>query len=118
MFDAMNLKKAISDIYDAGLRDDNLILIQKANEQISMAVNTSAGLSERQIIENCVLQGDTWGSLLASVQVDTNGQECEDSGLGYRYKDQIQVTMLGITDADYRAYQLNGIINTLSAEKG
>ena len=125
MFDAINLKKAISDIYDAGLKDDNLILIQKANEQISMAVNTPAGLSERQKIDNCVLQGDTWGSLLASVQVDTIGQECEDSGLGYRYKDQIQVTMLGmvddmlgITEAGYRAHQLNAIINTLSAEKG
>ena len=48
MFDAINLRKAIVDIYDAGLKDDSLILVQKANNQISMAVNAPAGLSERQ----------------------------------------------------------------------
>ena len=46
MFDAMNLRKALSDIYDTGLTDDNLILVQKANEEISMAVNTPSGLSD------------------------------------------------------------------------
>ena len=35
-----------------------------------MAVITVHGLSERQTIENIVLQGDTFGSILASVQVD------------------------------------------------
>ena len=40
MFDSINLKKAINDIFDAGLKDDNLILIYKANEEVNMAVNT------------------------------------------------------------------------------
>ena len=125
MFDSMNLQKSINDIYDAGLRDDNLILVQKANHEIKMAVNTPSGLTERSTIRNCVLQGDTWGSLLASVQVDTIGQECEESGLGYQYKDQVMVTMLGMVDdiigvseAGYKAQQLNTIINTKTAEKG
>ena len=125
IFDAMNLQKALSDIYDTGLTDDNLILIQKANEEISMAVNTPSGLSDRQKVANSVLQGDTWGSLLASVQVDTIGKYCEDSGLGYKYKDRIQVTMLGMVDdiagiseAGYKAQQLNAVINTKTAEKG
>ena len=41
-----------------------------------MAVNTPSGLPERQILKNIVLQGDTWGSVLASVQVDSIGKEC------------------------------------------
>ena len=87
MFDAVNLEQAISDIYDAGMKDDNLSLIYKANANIRMAVNTPNGLTERQTINNVVLQGDTFGSILASAQVDSIGKDVEQSGYGYRYKD-------------------------------
>ena len=90
-----------------------------------MAVNTPSGLSDRNSIKNCVLQGDTFGSLLASVQVDTIGQEFEETGLGYLYKGQVMVTMLGLVDdiigvskAGFKAQQLNSIINTKPTEKG
>ena len=69
MFDAIGLEEAISDAFDVGMDDDNLSLIYKANKEILMAVNTPSGLTEREILTNVVLQGDTWGSLLASIQV-------------------------------------------------
>ena len=75
MFDSINLEQAISDIYDAGLKDENLSLLYKANKEIFMAVNTPNGLTDRQVLENIVLQGDTFGSILASVQLDSIGQE-------------------------------------------
>ena len=71
MFDSINLQKAINDVFDTGLIDDNLCLVYEANKEVNMAVNTPSGLSERQVIKNCVLHGDTFGSILASVQVDT-----------------------------------------------
>ena len=71
MFDAIDLEEAISDIYDVGVDDDSLNLIYEANKEIQMAVRTPSGLTERQTVKNIVLQGDTWGSILASVQVDT-----------------------------------------------
>ena len=67
MFDSINLKEAISDIYNTGVNDDSLALIHQANDKIHMAVKTAYGLSDRQLIQNSVLQGDTWGSLLASI---------------------------------------------------
>ena len=125
MFDSVNLEKAISDIYDTGLKDDNLVLIYKANKEINMAVNTPSGLSERQIISNSVLQGDTFGSLLSSVQVDTIGKEAADSGYGYKYKDSVEVSLLGlvddligVTEAGYKAQQMNALINVKTADKG
>ena len=125
MFDSINLKKAVSDVSDAGLKDDNLVLLHEANKQVNMAVNTPSGISERQIIKNNVLQGDTWGSLMASVQVDTIGQACVDAGYGYKYKDSVMVTllgmvddMLGVTEAGYQAQQMNALINIKTAEKG
>ena len=85
MFDAINLQQAISDIYDVGVNDDNLSLIYQANNDIRMAVNTPDGLSERQQLQNVVLQGDTWGSILASVQLDSIAKEVVNSGYGYSY---------------------------------
>ena len=98
MFDAINLEQALSDIFDAGLDDDNLALIYRGNTEISMGVNTPSGLTERQCIKNVVLQGETWGSILASVQVDTIGKEIEQSGLGYLYKDILPISLLGLVD--------------------
>ena len=89
-----------------------------------MAVYTPTGLSERQTLENIVLQGDTWGSLLASVQVDSIGQECSQSGYGYLYKNVLPVGILGlvddtigVTEAGFKAHMMNGFINTKTAEK-
>ena len=107
MFDSINLEKSISDIFDAGLKDDNLCLIYQANNEVSMAVNTPSGFSQHQVIKNSVLQGGTWGSILASVQVNTIGKECDMSGYGY----------IGVTEAGYKSQQLNALINVKTADK-
>ena len=82
MFDSMNLELAISDIYEAGLKNSNLRILYEANKKIHMAVNTPDGTTDRRTIENSVLQGDTFGSLLASVQVDSIGKKCAEAGYG------------------------------------
>ena len=96
MFDAIDLKQAISDLYDVGVKDDTLKLLYEANKKINMAVKTPSGLTDRQVITNSVLQGDTWGSLMASVQVDSIGQECIAGGHYYLYKGKLPVGFLGM----------------------
>ena len=124
MFDAINLEQAANDIFDVGVDDDNLILLYKANKDVKMAINTPNGLTERQTIENVVLQGDTFGSILASVQVDSIAKEVEETGLGYKYKDSLPVGMLGlvadligVTKAGFQSQHLNAVLNVKSAEK-
>ena len=51
MFDAIYLEEALSDIYVAGLKDDNPALLYGANKKINIAVNTPSGLSERENME-------------------------------------------------------------------
>ena len=94
MFDSIDLELAINDIYDTGVNDDTLVLLHKANKDIQMAVKTPTGLTERQEVTNIVLQGDTWGSLLASVQVDSLYKECIKAGHHYLYKDKLPVGFL------------------------
>ena len=124
IFDAIHLEQALIDVYDYGLNDDNLSLIYQANRDVKMAVNTPSGLTERQSLKNVVLQGDTFGSILASVQVDTIGKEVEDSGYGYMYQDKLSVSllglvddMIGVTEAGFKTQQLNAILNVKTAEK-
>ena len=104
MFDSIDLQEALSDLYDAGVTDDTLPLLYQANAEVYMSVKTPAGLTDRQTIRNIVLQWDTWGSLLASVQVDRIGF------LG------LVDDIVGITEAGYKAQQLNTFINQKTAE--
>lgn len=124
MFDAINLEQAANDIYDHGLDDINLDLVFQANQEVSMAIKTDSGLTERSVIQNVVLQGDTFGSLLASVQVDTIATAVEEKGLGYMYKGTENIGILalvddiiGVTKTGYEAHQLNVILNVNSAVK-
>ena len=90
MFDGINLQEALSNLYDAGVTDDTLELLHQANKDIHMAVNALCGLTERQTITNSVLHGDTWGSILASEQVDLIGKECVSAGHTYLYKNKLE----------------------------
>ena len=124
MFDSINLKEAISDMFDAGLDDENLALIYKSNKEINMAVKTAHGLSERETVKNLVLQGDKFGSLMASVQVDKIGQESMKRGYHYLYKKSLPIGFLGLVDdivgiseSGHKASELNAFMNIKTAEK-
>ena len=124
MFDSIDLEEALSDIFDAGLNDDNLALLHDANKEVFMSVKTPYGLTERQVLKNIVLQGDTFGSILASVQVDSIGKECVKEGYGYLYKKTLPVGFLGlvddiigVTEAGVQAQMMNSFINIKTAEK-
>ena len=124
MFDSVDLEQALSDLYDVGVKDNTLSLLHKANKEVHMAVKTPSGLTDRQVIKNCVLQGDTFGSILSSVQVDNIGKECIAEGHTYLYKDRLPVGFLGlvddiigVTEAGIAAQKLNAFINIKTAEK-
>jgi hypothetical protein len=79
-----------------------------------MSVKTPNGLTDRQILKNIVLQGDTWGSIIASVQFDSIGKECIKEGHGYLYKNILPIGFLGlvddiigVTEAGMKAQQMN-----------
>ena len=76
------------------------------------------------IVENCVLQGDTIGSILASVQEDSIGKECATSDNGYKYQNILPIGMLGLVDdticisvAGYKAKMMNAFFDIKTAEK-
>ena len=125
MFDGINLEEALNDLDDVGVEDDNLDLLHQAKKEIHMAIKTPSGLTERQTVTNSVLQGDTWGSILASVQVDSIAKECVTEGHTYKYKNKLDAgfwglvdDIVGVTEAGYKAQKFNAFINLKTAEKG
>ena len=67
------MDECINDLYDAGIVDDKLALIYEANKVNNVAVKTPFGLSKRETVEKIVLQGEVFGPLQCSIQVDTFG---------------------------------------------
>ena len=89
----------MNDLFNAGINDDNLAVIYEANKNNQVAISTPVGLTERTMIPHIVMQGDVFGPLQCSVQVDTFGKEClEEQKYLYPYKGLVGVPPLGMVD--------------------
>ena len=98
-FDAMWLDECINDLFKAGLQDDHLALIYKANSENQVAVKTPFGKTGREMVEKIVLQGEVFGPLECSVSIDSFGKEClEKNKYLYQYKDEVGVPPLAMID--------------------
>ena len=119
-FDSMWMEECVNDLWEAGVQDDQLALIYKINEKVNVAVNTPFGITERKFIERIVMQGEVYGPLCCSVQVDTSAKECVQSEkFLYKYKDTVDVPPLAMVDdlllisnCGLNSVLVNGFINS------
>ena len=89
----------MNDLWEAGINDDHLALIYKVNERVNVSVKTPFGFTERETIERVVMQGEVFGPLCCSVQVDTFGKECvQKEKYLYKYKEVVGVPPLSMVD--------------------
>ena len=61
--------------YEAGIRSDKFGLLQEINNDNNVAVKTHGGLSQRKTVEKVICQGEPWGPIKCSLQVDTIGKK-------------------------------------------
>ena len=119
-FDSLWLDEAINDLYEAGINDDKLALIYEANKVNRVAVKTPFGLTKRETVNKIVLQGEVFGPLQCSVQVDTFGKECvQENKFLYTYKEKVKVPPLSLVDdiacvaqSGLDSVEMNSLINT------
>ena len=126
MFDSMDLKESVSDMYDSGMKDDTLALLYEANKNVKVKVKSPYGLSVENNLEQIVLQGDTWAPLMASNQVDKFGKILLEESPDYlfKYKGHVPIGVLGmiddlagISESGLSSKQLNAFLNVKTAEK-
>ena len=98
-FDSLWLQECLNDVYDSGVKDDQLSLLYNINTHVKVAVKTPVGRTNRESIYNVITQGDVFGPILCSNQVDTFGKECLEEGkYTYTYKGEVEIPPLGMVD--------------------
>ena len=124
-FDSLWLQECLSDLYTSGVKDDKLALLYNINTHVRVAVKTPVGKTRRGDIYNVITQGDVFGPILCSNQVDTFGKECIEEGkYNYSYKGEVAIPPLGmvddllcITECGHKTAMMNGYINFKTTSK-
>ena len=98
-FDSLGLEESLNDFFDGGLRNDKLSLLYNINRNVKVVVKTPTGKTEKGNIYNVITQGDIFGALLCSKQVDSFGKEClENHKYTYMYKGEVEIPPLAMVD--------------------
>jgi hypothetical protein len=119
-FDEMGYEETHNDLWDVGIYyDDKFALIAKLDENAQVVVKTPCGVTNPFNLKKSVLQGSVFGPIKCSVQMDTLGRDCLQTGDGiYSYKNIIDVPplamiddVLGISKCGEKSIELNSIVN-------
>ena len=121
----MWIEECLNDFYEGGLQNEKLALLYNINKNVKVAVKTPIGKTDRGSIHNVIIQGDVFGPLLCSKQVDSFGKEClEKSKYTYMYKGAVEIPPLGMVDdllciseCGYKTTMLNSFIRFKTNEK-
>ena len=124
-FDCLWLEECLNDMYAGGLKDNKFNLIHNANSNVEIAVKTPVGKTGSGTIENVVLQGDVFGPMLCSKQVDLFGKEClEEEKYNYLYKGEVKIPPLSmvddvicITECGYKSAMINSYMQSKTSSK-
>ena len=124
-FDSLWMQECLSDLYTSGVRDDKLSLLYNINNNVKIAVKTPVGRTKREDIFNVITQGDVFGPIMCSNQVDTFGREClKDGKYTYVYRGEVNIPPLGmiddllcVTECGPKTSTMNGFINAKTSSK-
>ena len=125
-FDKMSYKETANDLYNAGVQDDHFVLMANSNKRCQVAVRTPWGsLTERVELKEIEMQGTVPAPLKCSIQIDTLGKECIESGEGlYQYKECVNIPPLAMIDdilavsvCSVESVKVNALIQSKVAHK-
>ena len=104
-----------NDLFEAGIKNDKLALLQKLNETNNIAIKTHEGTSQRTVVNNIICQGEPWGPIECSLEVDNIGKESVNTRLDpHKYKGIMEIPALGwiddvitVSESGYKTARLN-----------
>ena len=104
-FDSMAVSVTMNDLYNIGIRDDNLNLMNACDADAKVAIKTPVGLTERVSVPNTVAQGDVNSTVKCTVTTNDISEEHETNLEEhiYKYKDTVPVPPLGMVDDIFNA---------------
>ena len=122
-FDALWLSDCLNDLWDTlphSARDDRLGLLFETSKKNLVAVNTSAGQTERINMPEIVAQGGTWGPMMCSNSIDKVGKFFKEDDQYFLYKNLVRVIplacvddLLSVSKCGFESVKMNCSMNTL-----
>ena len=98
-FDALWAQECINTLYEFGLNNDKLVLLYEETKTAYIAIKTSTGLTARESIQNVIMQGTVFGSIICTTVMDKLEKIFyDDKTLLYKYKNEVDVPVLGMVD--------------------
>ena len=124
-FDSLWLEECLNDLYDSGVKNDNLALLYNVNKHVKVAVKTPVGKTTRKSIFSAITQGDVFSPILCSNLVDTIGKECLQEGkYTYSYRGEVDIPplsmmddLLCVSECGHKSYMINAYINHKTSSK-
>ena len=120
-FDKMWYEETGNDIYNAGVTDDKFVLLANSNSRCKVAVKTPWGsTTERVELQKIEMQGTVLAPLKASIQLDTLGKDCFETGEGlFKYKGCVNLPplimiddILAISSCGNDSVKMNAIVHS------
>ena len=113
------IQEFINDMYESGLKNDNLSILFLENQNAEIAIKTANGTTKRTTVKNVIMQGTVWGSLFCTTSMDKLGKMVyQNENLLYKYKNEVGIPTLGmvddilsITKCSTDTVKTNGVIN-------
>ena len=124
-FESLWLSDCINDLYDAGLKNDKLVLLYESNRNANIAIQTSSGTTDRFSISNIVMQGTVWGGLKCTTTMDgLPKQILQDAQSMYKYRGEVSIPPLEMVDdvitaveCGSKSVKLNAAVNAFIESK-
>ena len=91
--------EALNGAYVLGFNNDKLPLVQMANMDASIAIKSTAGISERSIIKDVIMQGTVWAGMLCTSTLKKVGKLVyTNNHIPYKYIGNVVVPPLEMVD--------------------
>ena len=125
-FDKMSYKETANDLYNAGVQNDHFVLMANSNKKCQVAVKTPWGsVTDRVELSEIEMQGTVPAPIKCSIQIDTLGKECLESGEGlYEYKECVNIPplamiddILAVSECSVESVKVNALIRSKVAHK-
>ena len=91
-FDALWAQECINTLYECGLNNDKLGILYEETKHANIAIKTAMGITERVDIENLIMQGTVFGSIICTSVIEKLAKIFyQDKNLLYKYKGVVEV---------------------------
>ena len=95
-FDSLWTEKSYLDLHENGLNDDMLTLLHETSKEVEICVKSPVGVTEKGVIRDIILQGETVSSIICTSSVDLMSKQCPLEV--YKYREVVDIPKLSFVD--------------------